>query len=113
MGDEIFRLGSVDDTTMETALNHPTVRALAISSLIDTLPQCSTCWNAPYCGVRPMHNYMHTGDLFGQRPNTLKCHEHMNISKILLQRLTDDSDGSIEGVFRRWVVDRPRDTEAG
>jgi len=113
MGDEIFRLGTVDDTPMEVALTHPTVRALAVASLVDTLPQCSTCWNAPYCGVRPLHNYMHTGDLFGQRPNTLKCHEHMGISKILLQRLADDEDGKIEGVFRRWVVDRPRDTEAG
>ncbi len=112
MGDEIFLLGNVDDTPMEAAINHPTIRALAVSSLLDILPQCSTCWNAPYCGVRPLHNYMHSGDLFGQRPNTLKCHEHMNISRLLLQRLADDKDGSIEGVFRRWVVDRPRDTGA-
>ena len=22
--------------------------------LLDTLPACHTCWNAPYCGVRPI-----------------------------------------------------------
>ena len=77
MGDELFRLGSVDDISMEEAMQHPTVRSLAVSSMLDTLPQCSTCWNAPYCGVRPLHNYMHTGDLFGQRPNTFKCVEHV------------------------------------
>jgi His-Xaa-Ser system radical SAM maturase HxsB len=110
MGNELFRLGNVDDTPMNVALGHPTVRALAVSSLLDTLPQCSTCWNVPYCGVRPLHNYMHSGDIFGQRPNTFKCVEHMGISKILLQRLADDPDGQNEGIFRRWVVDRPRDS---
>jgi hypothetical protein len=53
---------------------------------------------------------MHSGDIFGQRPNTFKCVEHMGISKILLQRLADDPDGQNEGIFRRWVVDRPRDS---
>jgi His-Xaa-Ser system radical SAM maturase HxsB len=110
MGDELFRLGSVDDLTMDEAMHHPTVRSLAVSSLLDTLPQCSTCWNAPYCGVRPLHNYMHTGDLFGQRPNTFKCVEHMGISSALIRRLANDKDGSVESTFRRWVVDRPRVT---
>jgi uncharacterized protein len=112
MGDELFALGTVDDLTMAEAMNHPTVRTLAVSSLLDALPQCSSCWNAPYCGVRPLHNYMHTGDLFGQRPNTFKCVEHMGISSSLIRRLTNDHDGSVESTFRRWVVDRPRITES-
>ena len=83
----------------------------ALSSMLDALPQCNTCWNAPYCGVRPLHNYMHTGDLFGQRPNTFKCVEHMGISSAIIRRLVNDTDGSNESIFRRWVVDRPRITE--
>jgi len=108
MGDELFRLGHVDDLTMEDAMLHPTVRSLAVASYLDSLPGCSSCWNAPYCGVRPLHNYMHTGDLFGQRPNTFKCVEHMGISKLLIKKLSEDTDGSVESTFRRWVVDRPR-----
>lgn len=111
MGDELFALGTVDTISMGEAMNHPTVRSLAVSSMLDALPQCNTCWNAPYCGVRPLHNYMHTGDLFGQRPNTFKCVEHMGISSAIIRRLVNDTDGSNESIFRRWVVDRPRITE--
>ena len=107
MGDELFRLGDVGDLSWEDVLRHPTLKALAVSSLLDTLPGCSTCWNAPYCGVRPLHNYMHTGDLFAQRPNTLKCKEHMRIAEILFTRLADDPRA--EAVFRRWTINRPRE----
>ena len=57
-------------------------------------------------------HYMHTGDLFGQRPNTFKCVEHMGISSALIRRLANDKDGKVETTFRRWVVDRPRITDA-
>ena len=72
MGDDIFRLGHVDTLTYQEMVQHPTVKTMAVSSLLDTLPACNTCWNAPYCGVRPMHNYMNFGDLFAQRPKTAK-----------------------------------------
>lgn len=111
MGDELFALGTVDTISMAEAMNHPTVRSIAVASMLDALPQCSTCWNAPYCGVRPLHNYMHTGDLFGQRPNTFKCTEHMGISSAIIRRLVGDTDGTVESIFRRWVVDRPRITD--
>lgn len=109
MGDDLFVLGNVASATYEEVANHATVKTLAVASLLDTLPQCASCWNAPFCGVRPLHNYMQSGDLFAQRPNTFKCHEHMHISSVLLQKLRDDTDGSVEAVFRRWTLQRPRD----
>ncbi len=108
MGDDFFLIGEVGKSSYDDLINHPTTRALALASIVDGLPGCSTCWNAPFCGVRPLHNYMNFGDLFAQRPRTPKCHEHMNLSKMLLKRLDDDPDGSIEAIFRRWVIDRPR-----
>ena len=71
---------------------------------------CESCFNAPYCGVRPLHNYMQSGDLFGQRPTTPKCSQHMGIARMLFDRLSDDTDGSNATIFRRWTVDRPRET---
>jgi uncharacterized protein len=109
MGDPIFALGHVDSLSMAEALRHPTVRALAASSLLDALPQCVDCWNAPYCGVRPEHNYMMDGDLFSQRPLTPKHTQHLAIATYLFEKLAHDSDGRIETIFRRWTVDRPRD----
>lgn len=108
MGDPIFRIGHVSDTPFEQALQHPTVRAIATASYLDTLPMCESCWNAPYCGVRPLHNYMQTGDLFAQRPNTPKCPQHMGIVGMLFDRLARDEDGTVAEIFRRWTIDRPR-----
>ena len=107
MGDDLFVLGNVATHSYEEIANHPTLKTLAVASLLDSLPQCESCWNAPYCGVRPLHNYMHTGDLFAQRPNTLKCKEHMRIAEILFTRLADDPRA--EAVFRRWTINRPRE----
>ncbi len=112
MGDDTFALGHVDHTTYDEMVRHPTVRALAVASLCDSLPMCVDCFNAPYCGVRPLHNYMTTGDLFGQRPNTARCSQHMHTVRTILNYLADDESGQIEGIFRRWVIDRPRIDEA-
>ena len=108
MGDDYFLLGEVGKTTHDELVNHPTIKTLAISSLLDSLPMCHNCWNAPFCGVRPMHNYMQTRDLFGQRPLTAKCKEHMTISKLLFRMLRNDKDEKIASIFQRWIIDRPR-----
>lgn len=108
MGDEYFLLGKVNELSYEDMVNHPTVKTMAVASYVDSLPSCHTCWNAPYCGVRPMHNYMQSKDLFGQRPNTPKCTEMMDMSRIIFQYLQNDTDKSVEKIFRRWIIDRPR-----
>ena len=112
MGNDYFLLGKVGELSYEDMVNHPTVKTMAVASYLDSLPACHSCWNAPYCGVRPMHNYMQSKDLFGQRPNTPKCTEMMSISRIIFEYLKNDTDKSIEKIFRRWIIDRPRQ-EAG
>jgi uncharacterized protein len=99
------------ESTYDEVVKHPSVRVLVMSSLLDSLPACHTCWNLPYCGVRPINNYMECGDLFAQRPNTPKCKEHMAIARLLFERLARDEDGKIEAIFRRWIINRPRDEE--
>ncbi|MCB9791722.1 MAG: His-Xaa-Ser system radical SAM maturase HxsB [Alphaproteobacteria bacterium] len=105
-GDARFRIGDVRTSSFEEVANHPTVKALAMASLLEGLPQCHSCWNAPYCGVRPLHNFMQCGDLFAQRPNTFKCNEHMSIARMLFRRLAEDPE--VEAIFRRWTINRPR-----
>jgi His-Xaa-Ser system radical SAM maturase HxsB len=106
MGDRAFCVGDVEATSFAEATQHGTVKALAAASFLDGLPMCADCWNAPYCGVRPLHNYVLGGDLFGQRPNTSKCKEHMGIARMLFERL--DRDPEVESIFRRWTQSRPR-----
>jgi len=109
MGNDLFQIGQVGQTSYQQAITHPTVKAMAVASLQDSLPSCETCWNKPYCGVCPMHNYMVGGDIFGQRPNSPKCKEYYTISSALFERLAEDPDGRIERVFRKWTLTRPRD----
>lgn len=109
MGNDMFEIGEAGVTTYEAAYGHPTVKAMAVASLQDSLPHCDTCWNKPFCGVCPMHNYMTSGDLFGQRPNSPKCKEHYTIASLLFERLADDPDGKLEQIFRRWTLTRPRE----
>ena len=111
MGNDFLQIGELGKTSYRDMIGHPTVKALVMSSLLDGLPACHTCWNMPYCGVRPDNNYMECGDLFGQRPNTPKCKEHMGISRMLFERIAADTDGKIMAVFRRWTINRPRDEE--
>jgi sulfatase maturation enzyme AslB (radical SAM superfamily) len=112
MGNDFLQIGVLGETSYRDMVGHPTVRALVMSSLLDGLPACHTCWNMPYCGVRPDNNFMECGDLFGQRPNTPKCKEHMGIVRMLFERMATDKSGKIEAIFRRWIINRPRDEEA-
>ncbi|MEC7986779.1 MAG: His-Xaa-Ser system radical SAM maturase HxsB [Myxococcota bacterium] len=109
MGDEFFLLGKLGQTTYDDVVQHSTVKTLALSSILDSLPSCHSCWNAPYCGVRPLHNYMQYRDLFAQRPLTPKCHEHMSISKLLFSKIKNDKSENTLKIFRRWIIDRPRE----
>lgn len=108
MGDDRFAIGHVKDTSYQELVRHPTVKAMALASLQDSLPGCDTCWNKPFCGVCPMHNHMMGGDLFGQRPRSPKCAEYYTIASLLLEKLGNDPNGDIERILRRWTVRRRR-----
>jgi len=109
MGDDLFQIGRAGETGMSDVLAHPTVRSLAVASLQDTLPACESCWNKPFCGVCPVHNYLTSGDVFGQRPRSSKCKEYLRIATLLVERLARDDSGQIEQIFRRWTRTRPRE----
>jgi uncharacterized protein len=113
MGDHMFQIGAVNQTTMPEVLAHPTVRAMAVASINDALPSCNTCWNAPFCGVCPVHAYKTTGDLFGQRVNSSLCKTWLTLSTLLVEQMAADKDRKVETIFRRWTVQRPRDTDLG
>jgi uncharacterized protein len=109
MGNDMFQIGDAAGSRYEEVQSHPTTKAMAVASLQDSLPHCDTCWNKPFCGVCPMHNYMTQGDIFGQRPNSPKCKEHYTIASLLFERLADDPEAKIERMFRRWTLTRPRE----
>jgi uncharacterized protein len=112
MGNGMFQIGKVGESSYEEVVRHPTVRSLSLASIQDSLPACHTCWNKPYCGVDPLDNYMVHGDIFGQRPLSPNCKEYYTVASLLFDRLANDPTGEIERIFRRWTLSRPRNYDS-
>ena len=106
-GDRLFQIGQVGRGSLGQDLRHPTVKAMAVASLTEALPTCSTCWNRPFCGVCPMHSWQTSGDLFGQRAGSDWCKRWMGVSTAVMERLLLQPD--VGAVFERWTQRRERD----
>jgi len=109
-GDPFFVLGHVRDLTIGDVVRHPTVRAIAAASLLDAQPMCADCWNKPFCGISPVSTYVRDGDLFGQRPRSLECKEHMAIGRTLFGLLANEADREAAGIVGRWAAGTNRKT---
>ena len=113
MGDSMFELGHVRSMTVPDMLRHPTVRAIAAASLLDAQPMCADCWNKPFCGVCPVYNFVTQRDLYGQRPRSFQCKEHMAVSARLFELLANESDTKTAEILARWTIMRPRLADDG
>lgn len=113
MGDSMFELGHVRELTLPDVLRHSTVRTIAAASLLDAQPMCADCWNKPFCGVCPVFSYVTQSNLFGQRPRTFKCKEHMDVSAKLFELLANENDTRTVEILKGWTTNRPRLAGAG
>ncbi len=107
MGDEAFLIGSVMENEYNEIVTHPTVRAMATASTLDSIPPCANCAYRPYCGTCPVVNYRTQGSIFPQNPTNEKCQLHMGILDLLFKRLIEN-DPKVMEVFERWVTVRER-----
>lgn len=99
-GDDSFRLGNVGECSYHDIMLHPTCRALAAASTLDSLPGCSLCVYRPYCGVCPICHYADTGDIF---TNIYQDRRHKILEMmfdILFEKLRDPEN---EKIFRSWL----------
>jgi len=104
LGDPFFALGNVRELTAADVVRHSTVRAIAAASILDAQPMCADCWNKPFCGISPVSTYVRDGDLFGQRPRSFECKEHMAIAGRLFALLADETDRETSGILERWAT---------
>ena len=99
-GDPIFRVGTVTDAWTDV-LDHPTARACAAASNLETQPMCSQCAYKPWCGAEPVFHYEMQHSIAGQMPNSPWCGTHMGIFDILLKRLRDPETRAI---LDKWMA---------
>jgi His-Xaa-Ser system radical SAM maturase HxsB len=112
MGDRALRLGNVHENSYAEIFGGPTLRALVESSVVETLPWCSECAFAPYCGADPVFHWATQGDPVGHRPTSAFCGRNMAIFRHLFGLLRQ-GDAFVQRLFTSWatgasVADGPR-----
>ncbi len=105
MGDDAFKLGNVHESSYDSIINHPTVRAMASASLLDGQVGCATCAYRPYCGVCPVYSYATSGDIFGRQPHCDRCRVQTGIQDLLFSWLSG-ADRKDMSIFERWTRQR-------
>jgi uncharacterized protein len=102
MGDTSFKLGNVRQDDYQAIFGGPAIRALTNASCVETLPGCSECAFAPYCGSDPVWNWATQADPIGHRPTSVFCAKNMEIIRHLLT-LWRDGDPFVQELFVRWA----------
>ena len=98
-GDPIFQVGTVADS-WEAVLSHPTARACAASSTLETQPMCQQCAYKPWCGVEPVFHYEMQRSIAGRIPESPWCLVHMGVFDAIMKRLRDPR---ARRIFDRWI----------
>ena len=101
MGDEIFRLGSVDNTYRELMLS-PAAHAVCTASCVEALPICCECVYSPYCSVCPMVTYGLEGDLLHRDEREYKCVIAKGILTHIFSVIHRNNPEEME-ILRRWA----------
>jgi len=100
-GDDIFRIGNVFKSTLKTALASPAARACAVSSNLESQPDCSRCAYKPYCGVCPVFNYESQGSLWGNMRSSDRCRLFKGIFGVIFAKL---GNPAYRKILEKWVL---------
>lgn len=107
MGDDMFRIGSVDDSYHDLMGNAGT-RALVMAGLNDGHPDCVSCVYKPWCGQQVEYNYKTQGSLHGHMRDSTWCKKHKSIFDYLMHKLASADERDLE-MFRLWTTNRTLD----
>jgi His-Xaa-Ser system radical SAM maturase HxsB len=99
-GDPIFQIGDVARDSWQDVLDHPTARACAAASTLETQPMCAQCAYKPWCGVDPVFHYEMQHSIAGRIPDSPACRLHMGTFDAIMKRLREPDTRAI---FERWL----------
>lgn len=111
MGDDAFRLGSVNDKAADL-LKSPAMQMLLASGVAEALPGCSDCAFLPYCGADPVFNMALEGDPVGHRAVNAHCAKHTGLFNILFTKLAEADPFTLR-IFLSWALQRPLGPDDG
>ena len=103
MGDDIFRIGSVDNTYREL-MKSPVVHAVCTASCAEAIPMCNDCVYLPYCSVCPVVNYGIEGDLIQHDEKSYRCVIAKGILAHLFTVIQRNDSEEIK-ILQKWAKD--------
>jgi sulfatase maturation enzyme AslB (radical SAM superfamily) len=107
-GDDAFRIGDVTTSTWRDVMEHEVVRACALASTLDGLPDCEHCAYKPWCGSWPELNYVEQGSVWAQMRTSQHCRRAKPTFDYLMRRL-DEGGEELRAIFDRWIIVKPRE----
>ncbi|MSQ82566.1 MAG: His-Xaa-Ser system radical SAM maturase HxsB [Myxococcales bacterium] len=107
MGDEMFKLGTVNDSYDHLMTNAQT-RAMVMAGLNDGQPDCVSCVYKPWCGQQVEYNYKTQGSLHGRMRDSNWCKKHKSIFDYLMAKV-ERGDPEEMRIFERWTTNRVLD----
>lgn len=102
MGDPIFRIGNVRNSTFDDVITSMPCRALMSASYLQSIPECCDCVYQPYCGTCPVLNYQQNGDIYPDRPSGFRCRIYKGILDTLFGYLKEENP-EVMRIFQSWV----------
>ena len=103
MGDTSFRLGNVHQDSYASIFGGARLKAIVEGSCLETMPGCSECAFAPYCGADPVLNWATQGDPIGHRPTSAFCAKQMAVFRRLFDLLRN-GDAFTRELLVRWAT---------
>jgi uncharacterized protein len=100
-GDRHFKMGNVLENTRAELFLGPVMQELAMAGVNDSLPVCSDCAYAPYCGADPVRRYQVTGSPYGRPGKDDFCYKNQNIIKMIINKLTS-GDVQTQHILLQW-----------
>lgn len=103
MGDGAFRLGNLAIDAYRDVMAGQRVCAIVENSCLETLPGCSECAFAPYCGADPVFNWATQSDIIGHRPTSEFCKRQTGMFEYLFDLLRG-GDPFVRRLFFAWAT---------
>ena len=100
MGDNTFRLGTIDNTYQEL-INNGVCRTVCAASVLETIPSCCDCVYQSYCGTCPVVNYAADNDVIEKQPRGYRCKIYKGILDYIFNKFLENDEQTIE-VLKSW-----------
>ena len=101
-GDTSFRLGNVRTLTPTELSRSEDLVRMTTACCCESLPGCSDCAYLPYCGIDPLLNVAHEGDVVGIRPYSAFCQIQLAIFNWIFDKLSS-ADLQTQKILWRWA----------